>query len=788
MLKHFLKLIYRNFTRSKGYFFINLGGLAAGLTCTLLIYLWVRDEFNMDKFHEKKDRLYQVMAHVRYSDRIDTNPRAPGLLAESFKAEFPEVEHTVTTSWMSGYTLSWEEKNVKAQAVFAGPEYFDVFSYRLLQGSPAQVLKDKMSVVISRSLAVKLFGTDEDVLGKVIEFQRRQQLHVTGVFEDVPSSSSQRFECVMAIDLFADFHPWIREWGNSGVNAYVVLKEGSSVEGMNAKIKDYMKGKSRVNQPEFFLQKYADRYLYATYENGVQRGGRIDYVRMFSVIAVFILLIACINFMNLSTARATKKAKEVGIRKTVGAGRELLIYQYIIEALATAFLALFVAVIVVWLFLPTFNEITGKQILFSMNDFQLLMSFTIITLIAGFCAGSYPALYLSGFRPATVLKGVVKGSAHEFFARRGLVIFQFFLSVILIVSVIVIYRQIEYVQQANLGYDKEQLVRIQQEGRTWPNVAPFLEKIKQTPGVKSAGLIAGNLLRRGNGLAGLEWEGKAPDYRVYFEDVVCDPGLLETLGADLAEGRFLSEAFATDSNKVVFNESAIKAMNLVDPIGKKVSIGGADHEIIGVVKDFHFLSLHEAVTPLFFRIGPRDNSWYTWSIMVRLTPGQERQTMQAIDAAYKDFVPGFPMEYVFQDEEYARHYVAEQRVSTLSLYFAGLAVCISCLGLFGLAAFTAERRLKEIGIRKVMGSSVTNAVLLLTGDFTKMVLTAIVFSIPVGYVLLDMWLERFAYHIELSFWYFAAAGAVAILVAWITVSWQAVKAARVNPVKCLRAE
>lgn len=785
MLKHYLLLIYRNIIRNKSYFFINLIGLTAGLVCTLLIYLWVRDELNMDKFHDKDSRLFQVMEFQKYADEIMTTTSTPGILAETLKEEIPEIEYAATTTWINPFTLSVKDHNVKAKGYYVGADYFNIFSYALAEGKPDQVLQDKLSIVISRELARKLFGSEENAVGKSVEFQHEKTYQVSGIFEITPATSSHQFDFVLSFESFKDDNQWVTEWGNNGPSTFVILREDSDVQAVNDKIKDFVSKREDESNVTLFLKPFSERYLYGRYENGKQTGGRIEYVRLFSIIAIFILIIACINFMNLSTARASRKAKEVGIKKSLGAQRQSLIFQYLSESLVTSFLALLVAGFIVWLFLPQFNLITEKRISLSFNDLPLIASFSGIAFVAGVIAGSYPALYLSGFKPATVLKGEVKGSLGELWARKGLVIFQFSLSVVLIVSVLVIYKQIEYVQSKNLGYNKEHLIQIPIEGKVVSNVNTFLDEIRKIPGVVSASSLGHSLLGRNNNTSGLEWEGKNPDDNILFENISVNYDLIETMGITLAEGRSFSETLSTDTSKIIFNEAAIRIMNMKDPIGKTIKLWGQyELEIIGVVKDFHFQSMHDVVNPLFFRLSPRN----TWNIAIRMEVGKEKETLAALNEFYLNYNPGFTFEYKFQDQEYAKMYAAEQRVATLSGYFACMAVLISCLGLFGLANFTAERRLKEIGIRKALGSSSINIVMLLSGDFTKMVLVAIVLGIPASYWLLSQWLERFAFHIELSSTYFISAGLIAIIIAWTTVAYQAIKAAQVNPVKCLRTE
>lgn len=784
MIRHHLTLLYRNFLRSKGYFIINLSGLTTGLACTLLIYLWVHDELRIDKFHLKEDRLFQVMEHQQYADHIMTTTSTPGLLAETLKEEMPEVEYAATLTWVNTYTLSVGETNIKADGLHVGPDFFNIFSYPLVDGNPDDVLKDKYAIVITPELAIRLFGTSTNVVGKTVELQHEKQFHVTGLFRKVPSSSWQ-FDFVLSFEELKAEQEWLRSWGSNGPSTHIVLHEGSDWKALSEKISDFVKKRNEQSNVTLFLKPFSERYLYGRYKDGKPAGGRIEYVRLFSIIALFILIIACINFMNLSTARASRRAKEVGIRKSVGAQRQSLIMQYLSESVATSLLSFVLACLIVWLFLPQFNSITSKQIVIQFDDPNLLLWFTGIALATGLLAGSYPALFLSGFKPAAVLKGEVKGSWGELWARKGLVVFQFFLSVILIVSVLVIYKQIEFVQSKNLGYKKDNLIRFPIEGKVRTSLETFLTEVKRIPGVVNAASIGHQLLGRNNNTSGLQWEGKHPDDLILFENIRVSHDLLETLGVEIVEGRSFSREFVSDTSAIIFNEAGIRAMNLENPIGKHIKLWEKhDLEIIGVVKDFHFQSLHDVVNPLFFVMNSRN----TWNVMVRIEGGKEKETLAELGKFYATFNPGFTFEYTFQDQDYARMYAAEQRVATLSGYFAGFAILISCLGLFGLATFTAERRLKEIGIRKALGSSSANIVVLLSTDFTKMVIISIALGLPVSYWLLGEWLQRFAFHVELEPWYFVAAGLISLNIAWLTVASQAIRASAVNPVECLRDE
>jgi putative ABC transport system permease protein len=783
MLHHNLLLIYRNFIRAKSFFLINVVGLTAGLTCTLLIYLWVADEIRMDKFNEKDSRLFQVMEHQVYADDIFTVTSTPGLLAETLKEEIPEVELAATTTWINSNTLSVKDINLKADGYHVGKDYFSIFSFPLTEGNPETVLDDKSSVVISTELATKLFGDNENVIGKIIEVQHNKTFQVSGVFKKIPSSSYQ-FDFVLSYDAFKDDNEWLLNWRSNGPSTFVVLKEGIDANEVSNKIKDFIKTKNKDSKITLFLQQYSERYLHGRFENGQPAGGRIEYVRLFSILAIFILLIACINFMNLSTARASRKAKEVGIKKSVGAQRSSLIIQYISESMITSALSVSVALLTVWLFLPSFNMITAKHIVFKLNDPVLFVGIVAVTLLTGLIAGSYPALFLSGMKPVKVLKGQQHGSWGELWARKGLVIFQFFLSVILIASVLVFYKQIEFTQSKNLGYNKDNLIKFPIEGKVKSTVQTFLTELKKIPGVVNASSVGHNLVGRNNNTSGLEWQGKDPEVEILFEQVQVNYDLMEMMEFKMAAGRTFSREFSTDTAKIIFNEAAISIMNLDEPVGKTIKLGDRNMEIIGVVSDFHFQSFHNAIEPLFIFLSEEG----TWNIMVRLESGKEKETLKHITEFYSTYNPGFTLDYTFLDEAYARQYSAEQRVATLSTYFAVFAILISSLGLFGLAAFTAERRLKEMGIRKALGSSSMNILILLSGDFTKMVVIAIAMGIPASYWILNKWLQRFVFHIELEAWYFIAAGIIALIIVWATVASQALKAANVNPVECLRMD
>jgi ABC-type antimicrobial peptide transport system permease subunit len=694
------------------------------------------------------------------------------------------VAAVAPSSWpgFDRLTLSVGENAVRATGQYVGKDYFNIFSYGLMEGDADQVLSDKNAIVLSEELAMRLFNTTEGIIGKAVQFQQEREFLVSGVFKGTPANSSVQFDFALSFETFKDIAPWVLTW-DGGPSVYVVLKEGTDVDQFNEKIVDLIKSRTNSGMGRTpFLVPYSEMYLHGTYENGVQAGGRIEYVRLFAVIAVFILAIACINFMNLSTAKASRRLKEVGVKKALGAGRKPLIVQYLGESVVMAGLSLLVALLLVMLFLPQFNTITGKTLSLGF-DIRLVLSVLAITLVTGIMAGSYPALYLSGFNPAMVLKGKLNSSVGEVWSRKGLVVFQFVLSVLLIVSVLVVYKQIEFVQDKNLGYDKDNVVYFDIEGKVDGNVETFLSEMKRIPGIVNASSTSHDMVGRGWTTTGVQWEGKTPDDFTRFQVVGVGLDFIETLDIEIKEGRAFSRDFGADDSGIIFNEAAIEAMGLVNPLGKSVRLW-EDKEIIGVVKNFHFESFYEEVTPLFFALMPNDVN----KIMARIEAGRERETLERLQEFYQGYNPGFPFSFQFLDQDYQNQYVAEQRVSVLSRYFAGLAILISCLGLFGLAAFTAERRIKEIGIRKVLGASEWKIVELLSGHFAVMVLAAIVIALPLSYYVTKTWLDGFAYKIDLEWWYFIGAGLLTMLIALLTVSFQSVKAALANPVESLRTE
>jgi len=766
-------------------------GLSTGLACALFVYLWVSDEMAIDTFHEKDDRLFQVMRHVPDGQgEIITRTSNSSLMLTALQLEVPEVEMAAAIYGLdTSAMLENEDKKLRATGFMASEDYFKMFSYPILSGSNNTILKDPNSVAISRTLADNFFGTSIDPIGKTITIKNGEEgivlvSTVSGIFE-VPSNSSQKFDFVLPYKKFLEFRDAERiHWGSNSSQMYALLKPGVGINSFNKKIADFIRNKNENAGATVYFTNYADNYLKGNFENGKQVGGRINYVILFSLIAFFVLAIACINFMNLSTARASKRLKEVGVKKAVGASRKSLVFQFLTESIVLSFFSLLCSILLVIVLLPWFNSVTSKELSFVLEG-PMLFVIIGITLLTGLISGSYPALYLSKFNPVKVLKGKINTSFGELLLRKGLVIFQFSISILLIVAVSIIYKQLDYLQSKNLGYEKDNILVFEREDGLIDNMEVFLEEARQIPGIVNASYMQGTMTDFNNSSSGHSWPGQSEESKeLTFKHAHVGPTFMETMGIEMKEGRSYAEVKPNDDSRIILNETAVRLMGLENPIGKVIDMRGPNREIIGVVKDFNFQSLYDEIMPMALLC---KTDW-VGTLMVKIKAGSEKTTLADLTKLYTNFNPGLTFNFRFLDNQYQELYVAEQRVATLSKYFAGLAILISCLGLFGLATFTAERRRKEISIRKVLGQSAAQVTVMLSSEFAKLVLVAIFIALPIAYLLANNWLSGFAYRIPLQVWYFIGAGLVALLVAILTVGSQAIRAANRNPVNALRDE
>jgi putative ABC transport system permease protein len=790
MFKNYFRTALRNLWKNKGFSLINIMGLALGLACSLLIMLWVNDEYHIDAFHKNKSQLYSVYQRVYRDGDVDAWHGGPGMMADEMKRVLPEVRYATNYAWNNLYTFEANNKIIKESGNYAGQDFFKMFSYPLLEGNAITALQSPLDIAVSKKMAEEFFGSAEEAIGKTIRYQNHKDLKITGVFDNVPKNSTAQFDYILNWQTFLEDNEWAKDWTNNGPTCYIMLREGTDAKAFEKKIARFLDTYNKEQTPHFYrrlgIERYSDVYLHSGFDKrGNISGGRIRYAELFSVIAIFILLIACINFMNLTTARSIKRAKEIGVRKVVGAMRLALVRQFIGEALFITAIAIAISFALITIALPEFNQLTGKDIQIPFNNISFWLSVAGLLLVTGFISGSYPALYLSSFKPARVLKGLPKFSIRALWFRKGLVVFQFTLSIMLIIGTIIVSRQVNYIQTLNLGYDRENLIYVPLDGDLTAKYTLFKNQALNMPGIKDVSRITDNPTDINNGTSGVEWKGKDPNKVIDFTYAGVGYDFVKTMRLQLASGRDFSNSFATDSAGYLLNESAAKIMGFNDPVSKTITFWRQPGTIIGVLKDFHFNSMHQQIKPLILRLGENVD----WGMaMIRTQGGKTKEALAGLEKICKELNPKFPFTYQFSDEEYAKLYKNEQVIGQLANYFAFLAIFISCLGLLGLVMFTAEQRTKEFGIRKVLGASPVTLFALLSREFLLLVFVALVIASPLAWLAMNSWLRDYAYKIGISWWMFVAAGSAALLIALLTVSFQAIKAAITNPVKSLRTE
>ena len=793
MIKNYFKIAWRSLFKNKTFSAINIFGLALGLAGSLLIFLWVKDEYSVDAFHANKNQLYRIYERQFFDGKQQGVIWTQGPLAAELKKSIPEIEMSTPFSWTSPQAFTVGDKTVKQDANAASADFFKMFSFKLLQGTAADALKDVNSLAISRKTAEIFFGSPEAAIGKAMRYNNKKELMVTAVFENIPNNSTLKFDCLRSWDAYLEDEPWwAKGWESTDPLTFFKVRSDANVATLQAKLlhftDNYLKPPpDKARSTELAMQPFHEYYLNSNFKDAQVAGGRIQYVRLFSIVAVFLLLIACINFMNLATARSATRAKEVGVRKVVGAKRSSLVGQFISEALLLTVFAVALALLLVALLLPLFNHLTGKQIALPLSEFSFWGMLGLLTLITGLMAGSYPAFFLSALKPIRVLKGVLKFDPASIWLRKGLVVFQFSLSIILIVGMIVIYQQVHYAQNINLGYQPNNLVYFPLEGKLVNNYAVLKEKIALLPGVTAVSSMTESPVSNGSGSEGMKWFGPGGDGHIRFTPLGVGYDFTKTFDVQMASGRDFSSDFLSDSAGILINETAQKAMGFTNAIGQTVSFGDNENKIkiIGVVKDFHYQSLHTAIRPMFIYLAAKAPNG---NMLVRMDGAKTSSVLAGLQQVCKELNPEFPFTSNFASEEYYKLYKSEQVISELSNYFAFIAIFISCLGLLGLAIFTAEQRRKEIGVRKVLGATVAGIATLLSKDFVKLVLVAVLIASPVAWYAMHMWLQDFAYRVNISWWIFLLAGVLALGIALLTVSYQAIKAALMNPVMSLRAE
>lgn len=791
MWKNYFKIASRNMAKHKGYTLINVAGLTIGIAVCFLIFLWVKDEVSYDRFHSNSENIYRVLWKARYGDNEWNIPVIPVPVGTTLEKDFPEVKHA-TQFVAGGLTFKKDNDFIREQNIlFVDNDFFNVFKINFISGNPETVLETEDAMVLTKKSAEKYFP-NQNAVGQFIERNDGKTFRVTGVVEDFPAQSHFHFDFLAPIKTLSYVEERKDGWGYATVYTYVALHPGSNAQELDRKFQAYVNENileddflTGNNYSSFPLQPMLDIHLKSNLEAELEPNGNISYVYLFSIIAFIILLLACINFINLATARSLMRAREVGVRKVLGSQRYQLIRQFFAESLLYVLVAVIAAVVLARLVLPAFNDFAGKEL-----RLDLLSSPVTVLVLAGLAllvtilAGSFPALFLSSFTPLQVLRGSVLKIDGRDWLRKSLVVTQFCISTGLIIGTLVVWRQLNFLQNERLGFDKEQVLVINRANALGQNYNTFLDQVRALPQVKKAA-AAQNLPGKGYDSSLFSPEQPANYKETSLSYTFVDNQFLDALGMELAAGRNFSPELASDSSAFIINETAAKALGWDDPIGKQLNYGDfIKGPVIGVVKDFNFESLHHKIKPLVMM----HTRWISSHIAIRLQAGEVNNTINSIQNLWKEFVPASPFDYTFLDENYRELYEKEQRMGQIFIVFSALAIFIACLGLLGLSAYIAAQRTKEIGIRKVLGASVTGIATMLSKDFIKLVLIAAVIAFPLAWWGMSKWLEDFAYRTQISWWIFAIAGAAAVLIALITVSFQAIRAAVANPVDSLKTE
>lgn len=788
MFKNYLKIALRSLAKNQFYAFINIGGLAVGIASSILILLWVADEYSFDKFHTHYNRIYKLYQSQQWAQGIGTGNAMPYPLKEVIGTKSSQIESVVMTNWGEGNMLQVGEKRMNKLGLCASEDFFKVFSFTMIQGDPATALNEINSIVVTESTAKALFG-DQDPINQLVKIDNDREMKVTGVIEDVRSKrTSFLFDYVLPFRYYEATQPWVQNskdvWDNNSFQMYVLLREGATEAEVNSQISSILKDNNpKAPTARLFLHPMNKWRLYSSFENGVNSGGQIEYVQLFTAIAIFVIIIACINFMNLATARSEGRAREVGIRKSIGSRKSELIRQFIGESVLVTALAFLVAVVLVEIALPGYNQLVNKNISIHYSNPRLWVAAISMVLILGTIAGSYPAFYLSSFQPVKVLKGKINAGKGGSTPRKVLVTLQFGFSIFLIIGTLVIYQQIMYVKNRDMGYDRENLIQLWTNSEIEEHFPTIRESLLQTGVVKSVtksnspitSIFSNNEVK---------WAGM-PEGRVSFSTIATEYDYLETMGITPLEGRDFSRDFKSDTAAVIINQAAVDLMALEEPLGSKLMFNDSELEIIGVVPNIVMASPYHAVEPMSIIFAP----YWSSTITLRLNKTEDMTAAIAtVEQVFKKLNPNYPFEYRFVDADFEKKFSDINLISRLATLFASLAIVITCLGLFGLAAYTAEQRTKEVGIRKVMGASVSSLVVLISKDFSRLVIFSFMISAPIAWWFLNNFLQRYTYRIDISWWVLVVVGVFALVLALLIVSTQALKAAVANPTQSLRSE
>ncbi len=794
MIKNFIKTAIRNLKRSKGVSSINILGLAVGMAAAMLILLWIQNQLGIDRFYKNESRIY-LMYNRDKNESGETYvwPNTPQILAPTLKKDYPEVEDAVRYRNVT-FLLSANDKHLNIQGAFADSSFLDVFNFSLRRGQAQQSLSNSYSIVITASLAKKFFGNEEAV-GKTIRIDSVNNCTVTAVLKDLPNNTQFNFEYLLPWSYMKKIGWTDSDWNNNGVYTYALLQPNTSQSAFDKKVRNitisHTNGTVSPSTTEVFTQPLSRAYLYSTTVNGKLTEGPIETVRLFAIIAAFILLIACINFMNLSTARSEKRAKEVGIRKVMGAGKIKLVTQFLAESVVLSFFSFVVALALVQISLKPFNDLTGKELFIDYSDYSFWLFAFAFILFSGILAGSYPAFFLSSFNPVKVLKGTFKKAGAAVSPRKVLVVVQFTFAIILIISTIIVYRQIQYALNRNSGYNKNNLIYTFAQGDVDKHYDLIKHDLLSSGAAVSMTRCANPVTKVWGDSWGYQWNGSTKqDEKIDFLNLGTDADFTKTIGVKLIAGRDIDVYdYPTDSTAVMLNEAAVQRMHVKDPLGMtiKATDGSGQWHVVGIISNFIMESPYKKdINPMMI-FGPARNFGYV--VHIRFNPVKTTaDNLATTQKIFKLYNPQYPFEYVFADESYARKFEDTQRTAKLAALFAGLTIFISCLGLFALATYTAEQRTKEIGVRKVLGASAFNVTALISKDFIKLVVVSFIIASPVAWFAMNKWIQGYSYRIGIEWWVFAMAGIATVLIALLTVSFQSIKAALANPVKSLRTE
>ncbi|MET0392201.1 MAG: ABC transporter permease [Chitinophagaceae bacterium] len=788
MVQSYFRIAWRNLLRHKAFSLVNIAGLAIGMAAAMLILLWIQHELSFDRFHKNKDRIYQVYARAPFDGKLESWNTTPTLLAPVLQLNYPEVEATTRINHVGAFVFHAGEKHLESHGIIADSGFLDIFSFPLLQGNPHTALGSGRSLVLTETFARKLFG-DAEALGQMVRIDSSASFMVTGIMKDLPHNTSFDFEYIVPWSYMKEVH-WERpDWESTDIQTFVMLRPGTSEESANARFANIARSQAKNINYELFLHPMSRWHLWSAFENGKIAGGYIKTVRLFGVIAAFILLIACINYMNLSTARSVKRAREVGIRKVAGAGKHSLIGQFLGESILVAALAGVLALGIAWQSLGWFNQLTSRELSIPYDNAWFWLAVVAFIVLTGVLAGSYPAFYLSGFKPIRVLKGGFTAANTLVTPRKVMVVVQFTFAITLIICTIVVYRQIRHGQSRDAGFDRNNLAFVYVKGDIQKNYPAIRDALAGSGAITRVTRTNSPVTDVWNGDNSYEWPGKKPDQNgIGFIKYYTDNGFATTMGLTIVAGRDIDPAaHPADSTAILLNETAVKTMGLKNPVGQTIKSRDGSWQVAGVVKDFVPGLPFDRAYPTIIH-GPGPGHWFGTMTFRLNRQHATSDNLARIGAILKQYNPDYPFEYYFTDRSYALKFGQEEQTGTLAALFAGLTIFISCLGLFALAAYMAENRIKEIGVRKVLGASVSAISTLLSKDFLKLVVIAFAIASPLAWWAMHSWLQNYEYRVPINWWVFALAGAGSLLIAVITVSYQAIKAALANPVKSLRSE